>query len=214
MTGTYSVLVLSRFLPPSHFYYLCPYFLSLTIVLRPGAKYVACSSLPSPLWFVPCIFLSREDLSPFLPRRLRLPTYPRWPSAVDHACCKVSIPTININTNYSVWILILRTRHLVLYDDLIKWDAIIRDMSYLWSTKGTIEFYMIDCSQTLWYRNQANRTLSCATSRVYFWAAAKDRYTLSVWGQKQANSKIKSKTHTTNPAIGPESIVYLIFWWV
>ena len=38
-------------------------------------------------------------------------------------------------------------------------------------------------------------------------AAAKNRYTWSVWGQKQVHSKIKSKAHSTSPAIGPKRIV-------
>ena len=37
--------------------------------------------------------------------------------------------------------------------------------------------------------------------------AAKNRYTWSVWGQKQVHTKIKSKAHPTSPAIGPKRIV-------
>ena len=36
------------------------------------------------------------------------------------------------------------------------------------------------------------------------WEAAKNRHTWSVWGHKQVLSKIKSKTHSTSPAIGPD----------
>ena len=35
-----------------------------------------------------------------------------------------------------------------------------------------------------------------------FWAAAENRSTLSVWGQKQVHAKINSKTDPTSPAIG------------
>ena len=39
------------------------------------------------------------------------------------------------------------------------------------------------------------------------WAAAKNRYTWSVWGQKQVHSKIKSTAHPTSPAIDPKRVV-------
>ena len=39
-----------------------------------------------------------------------------------------------------------------------------------------------------------------------FWAAVKNRYTWSVWSQKKVQSKIKSKTYPTSPAIGPTRI--------
>ena len=38
-------------------------------------------------------------------------------------------------------------------------------------------------------------------------AAAKNTYTLSVWGQQQVNAKIKQKTHATSPAIDLKHIV-------
>ena len=41
----------------------------------------------------------------------------------------------------------------------------------------------------------------------FFRAAAKNRYTWSVWGRKQVHYKIKSKVHPTSPAIGPKRIV-------
>ena len=42
---------------------------------------------------------------------------------------------------------------------------------------------------------------------MQIWAAAKNRYTWSVWDQKQVQSTIKSKPHPTSPAVGPKRIV-------
>ena len=42
---------------------------------------------------------------------------------------------------------------------------------------------------------------------VFLWAAAKNRSTWSVWGQKQVHSTIKSKVHPASPAVGPKRIV-------
>ena len=44
-------------------------------------------------------------------------------------------------------------------------------------------------------------------SVVIFWAAAKNRWTWSVWGRKQVRSEIQSNVHHASPAIGPEHIV-------
>ena len=44
-------------------------------------------------------------------------------------------------------------------------------------------------------------------SVVIFWAATKNRCTLSVWGRTQVRSEIKSKVHHASPAIGPEYVV-------
>ena len=40
------------------------------------------------------------------------------------------------------------------------------------------------------------------TEYIYIRAAARNRYTWSVWGQKQVHYKIKSKTYPRSPAIG------------
>ena len=45
-------------------------------------------------------------------------------------------------------------------------------------------------------------TLQPRAGMLSFWAAAENRSTLSVWGQKQVHAKINSKTDPTSPAIG------------